>query len=297
MVELGKFENVLPGDILFLNEQEYEIRERFAAGDAVIVEDSLDPVSATPWQVLRKTPKISNSTAIHQGGLTDVYVKVPVTRTIKSIRVPVDTQGVIELPQEYMPVLKIHNITDSSGNSINYYGWIVNDPKTRFSALDNSSLYVDPGLIGTFVNVEFSYPPFVRTIHNYVNLATRRISAANDLVRYFNPLFITILAQVKVNGTVTNVDTTLRFGVEAYLDSVTHSPTLPVSKIIEAMHNSLPELERVAKINIFVQQYMPNGDVFTLNSEDLITPITDLSQGVSLRTCVFLLDTVEFIYI
>jgi hypothetical protein len=234
---------------------------------------------------------------VHRGSFTDIYVNVETNRVVRDFTIPVGNGGVVTIPDQYKPVLKVHAVKDTLDNEVAFFAIDVVDKDLRFSALDTATFLIDPALSGQAVSVEFTYAPFVQSIHAYTDAFLNRIVAATDLVKFFCPVFTSAIVEVSVVGGPQDSENILRTAFFAYLNSLTNTDNLPISKISSALHAALPELDQIISLSVFATQYMPDGSIINLEAEDTIIPVVSLDQGVSARTTQFLGESIEFVFL
>ncbi len=233
---------------------------------------------------------------IHMGSFTDIYVRPAVVRTKEIFRVP--TSGLISIPDRFRPILSVHavRLLDASSTPVDVFDTLIGDPDKRFTYADDLRILVNEGFVGVNVEVEFSYVPLIPLIENFVNDPLTRITDSHTLVKMFNPIFVSVIAEVEVDGGIDSTETVLKGSLRTAIESLPPDSDISSSLLINAMHTDLAALSHVRSINLYASQIMPDGNVVELIGTDIISPTVDLSQGVSRRTCTYVVDRTEIIF-
>lgn len=231
---------------------------------------------------------------VHVGGFSDIYVQTSVSRVSRKFKVPLDTNGIIPIPEEYKPILKIHSALDNANNVIDFIGLNTTDSTLRYSAADPTEILVDPALSNTEILLDFSYAPDLQTISTFV-LDTKRIPQDNSMVRLKTPIFVNLVAEVLVTANRPEVVSALQSAFFNYINSITVAGPLPVSKVLSYLDQAVPEVAGFSSFTLTAVQMMPDGNVVDIISEDIITPVTQLALGVSDRTTQYIAESAVFL--
>lgn len=235
---------------------------------------------------------------IRIGAHTDVFLKTPVIRRKVSMNVPVNSEGIINIPAEFQPVLKIHKIEELGPNNslipVEIFTLIVDEPELRFSSRDNCRLFVKPSLVSGNILVDMTYAPKIKDIQSFFDRPAIRVIAEDTLVRYFNPVFVGAFGVV--SGSSVN-DPQLKEAVTEYVNSI-NTGSIILSDMLSIMGQRVPELRAVLldSLQLIGTQEMPNGLAKSLISDEVLSPETDEDIGVTSRNTTFILEGVEFNY-
>jgi len=246
----------------------------------------------------RTTAWENEDAKIRVGAHTDVYLKTAVVRQKVPIFVPINSDGIIEIPPEYQPILKIHKIEEISNQGVlspvEIYSMIVDEPNLRFSARDNVKLYVKPSLVGTNILVDMTYAPKIKEIQNFCERPLLRVIAEDCLIRYYNPCFVGVFSVVTGSPTF---DPNLKEAVTSYVNSI-NTGSIILSDLVSRLGNEVPQLRAIFmdSLQMVAQQELPDGTYVSIVGDESLTPYTNEDIGVTSRNVTFLLEAVEFDY-
>lgn len=248
-------------------------------------------------QVDTHTEETGGASIIHSGVSTDIYIKTPIEHRTLDMFVPVNSEGFVDFPIDVQPVLRIESIKDELGDSVSLYSLVVDEFTTRFSGQDTTRLFVNPALRGTVIKINLTCAPMVKSVHNDFNKPLERLTSGNTMVKYFNPIFISGIAQLAVDSsTLTDIESVLKTNLEVFFRTGTGGK-ISKSKIHEIFFQAIPSLRSVVSLNIYGQQYMPDGAVMNVSGSENIIPYTTTILGVSTRNSVFELGDWQFVFI
>lgn len=220
---------------------------------------------------------------IHLGNHTDIYVQTPIIRRTFEIEVPAG-EAILDL-SEYRALLKIHSVTDKSApDDVLFYALVDQDPATRYSAIDEVKLLIDPAFGGRTILVDMSYAPDVVTLNDYVNGPDEHITLANLLVRYLHPVWLS--ANIYVDGVVGR-ENDVRRAINKYIGTVSGNDLLVVSKITDAIHDA-----NVGSVHqdfdVTANIHFGNGEFLELSSETVLEIPNRYEWGFSQRIAAFI---------
>lgn len=236
---------------------------------------------------------------VRVGGKTDVYIKVPTERRTITMNVPTNFTGLLPVPDEIKPVLKINGattITNGISTDLQIYSLFSRRADLRFSGRDETDFYIDPAAAGSTLKIDVTCAPFVRRIDSFLNEKEERSISDDKMAKFFHPVFTEVYAVIST-GDSDPAD--LKAAVTEYVNNITPGDSFVVSKLIEKMHGAVDSLSAmyIDTIQVYTEQHMPNGEIFTSFETDIINSVEDLDQGVSRRNTMFVLDNIDFIII
>lgn len=258
---------------------------------------SLEAYSITiPEQLGGSSIGVKVQGSIHFGGFTDIYITSDISRVTRSLLVPIGSGGVVEVPTEFKPILKIHKVTNLNNVEIPVYDTLNVDVYSRYTAEDKMDLFIDPSYEGSEVLVDFSYTPNTQIVSAYINKPINRLQQDNMIVKSKTPVFVSAIIEVTLSGNSnTELLNVMKTAFFAYLSEIVEASSIPVSKLISSMDTLTDNTIVFNSFTVFATQHMPNGEVVELEVTDSIIPIENLSIGVSSRTIEFIGESVEFI--
>jgi hypothetical protein len=237
---------------------------------------------------------------IHLGSMTDVYIKtLPVQKTL-SLYIPPLSQGVIDLPKNIGPVLRLVTAFDEQGIRIPLASLLPDSNNTnyRFSGKDVTKLFVNPGLVGTTIKVIVDCSPIVKTVQDTFDDPLERITNGNTLVRAMFPVYVSGVIQIALEAgisSVTGSNDVLNEAINQYL--FTANTQIVKSKIAEIVYQNVPNAKAIVSLDITGTQIYPTGLEIPLLSGDYLKPNTPTQYGISARNTQFVKGNWEYIYI
>lgn len=249
---------------------------------------------------LGASTKLSKDTDayLRVGGKTDIFVKTQVIRERVRLTVPTNTNSFVEFPSQYKPILKVHDVFKVVDNNILESSMIfdlsTDDPSTRFTATDTAKLFVDPTLIGQEIIVDITYSPYIQQIHNFSNDFDEVVINADTKIKYPAPIFVGVLAII---SGFAGDDVDVKQQIADYINQTKIG--VSKSQIISIIQNSLGIARNLDTntIQILAQQNMPDCNIIDLDNDDIVLPVEDTQQGISINNTTFLCEAVEFKYL
>lgn len=170
----------------------------------------------------------------HRGNHTDIFVKTPLKRELVTYDLAAGQQ-IIDLTGK-APVLKVHSVSVEGDPTANPF-WVLveNSVETRYSAIDGTKIFIDPAVSNRRIVVDMTWAPDVKVVHDFVNDPLRRLTLANLIVRYFHPVWVS--ANIYVEGGA-DKETAMATAVQGYLDTLTGTDDLVVSRLTDALHTA-----------------------------------------------------------
>lgn len=230
---------------------------------------------------------VMGRTEIHVGGHVDVYLRTPMVR--ESIEFKVSPEASLVNLEAYHPVLKIHSVKiKGQEDSSPYWELVAQDPRYRYSAEDQSALFIDPGAAETTIVVDMTYAPDIKRIHNYCQSDAVRLTLANLLVRHKVPVWLS--GNIYVEG-ATGLQDEMGAAVAAYLQGLGPDQPVIVSKMTEAIHLTGARVVQ-QDYEIHAQAVLGNGEVIEF-ADDVAIHINsselqgNIFKGLSARNSFF----------
>jgi hypothetical protein len=241
-----------------------------------------------------------SGTLIHIGSHTDIYLKVPKETRTFEITVPVGSNGILEFPKEYHPIVDIEDIVDENGDNVLIYNLIADpDSNLRFSAKDSSKLFVNPVLQGTSVTVTVSCYPAIQLIQKDLDDPLNRVTESHTLVKTFFPIEVSGIVQVALD-TFAGVDVldAVQTALTQFFDNLGDEvEAIAPEKFYEIIQQAIPSIKAILSLDLIAKQYYPDGSIIALNTLPMIEAESYNLLGVSKRNIMFTKGTWEFVFI
>jgi hypothetical protein len=228
--------------------------------------------------------------SLHLGGHTDIYVKTPIIRKTVEIFVP---SGGFEIDMSaYLALLKVHSVTRKSDPTTPLYFALTNTRvDTRYSARDGVRLFVDPGVVNDTIVVDMSYAPDVVEIQAFVDSEDQHVTNADQLVRFFHPVWLSSLIYVQGIGTG---DSAASAAMEVYLEGLTNAEPLAVSRLTEAIYKS-SAVNVVQDYALTAQVYYGDGTQVELTDSNVLVIPDNLAKGFTQRVACYVNEAIRLV--
>lgn len=248
--------------------------------------------------VTSRYDETGGGTVIHIGSHTDIYIRPETQRKTVQLAIPANSSGFVALPDSIKPLLRIEEILDELGDPVGVYSLPTPSPYLRFSGKDDTSLFVNPGLVGTTVTLTATCAPLVNTIQKHIDNSLQRVVDSNTLVRYFNPIFVNGLVQLSLNsaGSASPEDT-LQTALSDFFSGRGTGGSVTSDQIIGVLREALPTIREIVSIDLEGVQYYPDGSIILSTTPDSVDVEEDTVWGITQRNTVFEKGTWEFIFI
>jgi hypothetical protein len=243
---------------------------------------------------------IDKEATLKVGGKTDIFVRTITEREVISINVPGNTDGYINIPSQYTPLLKVHSVYVQDGNEstpIDIISIVPLDSTLRFSAKEKVQLFVDVALAaGREIFIDLTYSPFIRELQEFFSSEDKKVLGEDILCRYMNPIFLDIIMIVSGDESETDL---VKQAITSYVNDIpiNQNTNLIKSEMIKAVANQVSLTTLFSDtIIIFAEQHLPNGEIVELETLDIIQSVTRPELGVSPRNSCFIINKIDVIY-
>lgn len=243
---------------------------------------------------------LDTSVSIRVGGRVDLYIKGGLERRVVDVFVPLNSRGIVEIPEELRPVLKIHSASRANplpgiDTDFSLFSIRVSDPHNRFSALDSSQFYISPEEAGTTVSLDITCMPTVSSLQRYVSLPGVTNSADSLLIKSLIPCFMNLALVVSGNK---QTEGRIRAVVALYFINLSPGMPIKVDEILQTIKNDVGNIVIFSdSLVITGWQCLPNGEEQFIIGKDVIYPEEFPSLGVSRKNVQFILDKMEITYV
>jgi hypothetical protein len=248
------------------------------------------------------TEKLTSNFQVRVGGRVDLFIKTAVTRSIIQVQVPTNTGGIVEIPPELGPVLKIHAAArvDALENiplEFGLYDIRVTAPELRFTAEDTSTFYISPEEAGNIVSLDISHVPLITNINNFVNTPGIINGGDDALARFMVPAFVDI--SITVSGP-DNIDALIRNSVAEYFVDLKQGLPIKSDELIQKLRQDVSEISTIypdSMVLIVKQQSLDNLTEEILVEQDIVYPAEFPEQGITRNNVAFVLDNIDIVFV